>query len=299
LATFYSIRHYYGDLHDPQGATLLISDMLEFVRLPYHGWDLHVTAEDVFQRFRPGSIQCIVWALWREKCRAEGKARFASKDIDSFRFATLIKSLLPDAKFVHLGRDPRDQVASWMRRPLTHFTVLDAARAWTRDQRICLDQIHHCGIEAHTIRYEDLIADTAQCMRSLLEFIDVPVESVCFNTNAESGSDSAWNPYWENLAKPIMRDNSGKFGKSLSVEDILIVESIAKPIMSHFSYELLTDADWIPDRDFHQSNIRQRHAFRESERPRIETQMPKLLEHGRQTIETGFSPQIEVKAPGG
>lgn len=248
MAEFYNIRKYYGDLRKKEAAELLINDMLRLANHPYHDWKLHVTQKDLI-----GNVNSVVSAfdkLYSLKAKQEGRIHYCSKGVDSFHFIDPFRSELENVKFVHLVRDPRDHVASWMKRPIKLLTPYDAILKWKNEQSELIDAVQSRGLECLSIRYEDLISDTPTTMTKVLQHIGLDIDKDCFRTDSKN-EESKRNPYWQNLSKPILKDNKDKFRKELSEKDILIIETIAKNEMHFFGYKPVTAANWIPSSNYY------------------------------------------------
>ena len=56
-------------------------------------------------------------------------------------------------------------------------------------------------------------------------------------TSTEASRTACSSSLWENLTKPIMRDNSQKFLTELSLEDVKIIESVAGDCLDTLGYE--------------------------------------------------------------
>ncbi len=278
MPTFEPVRHYYGDLGVRDNTLRLLGDMLDYLTVPYHDWRLNSTKGQVYKTYHPKSLIQVFHALYMEKALSDGKKRFCSKDIESFDYALEIKSEFPSTKFIYLVRDPRDQVASWMRRPINLFTAYDAIQRWTRDQQTCLDLIFHWGIDAHIVHYEDLISDTPKTMSLLLNFLGEKPEDSCFDTDKLKGSSVAWNPYWKNLARPVLRDNKGKYLETLDTEDVAIIETIAKDIMVFHGYSPVTNGNWIPTPTFNEENAIRRERRRTANQAQHHRDMKLLID---------------------
>ncbi len=243
---FYPVRAYYGDLREPGNGSLLFRDMAKVADHFYHDWQLGTEAVEAKLQDNgpPRSVVEAVDLLYRTKAEKEGKAHYASKGLHNVHFLDAIRAELPDATFLHLVRDPRDHVASWMKRPVNIFAPYDAIRKWVREQRLFLDALYRRGVEAVSLRYEDLIGDTASTMAFVLEELELPVDRACFDTDPEKGKALNWNPHWKNLSQPVMGDNKGKYKEELDEEDIRMIETIAGDVMKAFGYSFETSADW-------------------------------------------------------
>ncbi len=274
MAEFYNIRSYYDDLRDPLNSLKLLEDMLELVNHHYHDWNLNFDLNKYSTKAK--SIVKAFDVIYSEKSRQQGKVHYCSKGINSFDFIDPFRAELKNVKFIHLVRDPRDHVASWMRRPINLYTPYDAIIKWRSEQKCLIDAIKARGLNCISIKYEDLISNTRKIMNDVLGFIDVEIDSHCFSTDSEN-KESDRNPYWKNLSKPIMSDNKGKFRKELSDEDILIIESIAKKEMEYFGYECCTTSDWEPQKYYRDKLENMREIRKKKESENMNNSMSDLL----------------------
>lgn len=169
-----------------------------------------------------------------------------SKDNHLFTYAFEIKAQWPDARFLYLYRDPRDHCASWVATPFHLKTVQEIAAKWEREQRRCLllHDTHDFGL--HFISYEDLIADTPQVMSRALQHCGLQAEEACFQTDPARTPEAGRLKLWENLNKPIIRENKRKYAKVLTADQVRLVETLCAPHMRRLGYAFDTAADWKP-----------------------------------------------------
>lgn len=248
MTEFYDVRRYYGDLREQNNSYELLEDMLKIANHPHHDWKLDVDLNQL-----SGKVKSVIQArdlLYLKKSKQDGKSHYCSKGINAFSFIDPLRAELKNIKFIYLVRDPRDHVASWMRRPIDIFSPYDAILKWKSEQECMIDAITTKSMECLLVKYEDLIENTENTMTTVLEHIGIEIDPNCFSTDKKN-KESNRNPYWENLSKPIMRNNKGKYRQQLSKENILIIESIAKNEMKYFGYDFCTKADWNPGNDFH------------------------------------------------
>lgn len=244
ISEFYDIRKYYGDIRVKENSQQLLEDMLMVANHPFHDWNLKVKAED-FKEDTTSIIKSFD-AMYTEMAIQNNKHHYCSKGIHSFKYIDAIRSELKDVVFIHMVREPKDYVASWLKRPLGLVTAYDAVQKWKNEQEMFIDAITTRGLNCISVKYEDLISNTKKTMIEVLDSIGVEVDENCFTTN-KNNEESERNPYWENLSKPILNKNAGKYKKILSSEEILIIESIAKNEMIFFNYSFDTDANWKPN----------------------------------------------------
>ncbi|MBS7341980.1 MAG: hypothetical protein KIH02_02435 [Parabacteroides sp.] len=90
----------------------------------------------------------------------------------------------------------------------------------------------------------------------------------------ESRNTAVAGKMWSNVTKPILKNNSKKFMKELSPEDICIFESVAGDMLVKLGYELVTPADKLISRfsdeevaRFNELNAQLKQAFRQKMDP--------------------------------
>lgn len=250
---FYPNRRFYGNLNSKENYALLVADMIRLANHPYHDWQL----DDKNLQLQGRSFMDAFYEVYRMKALADGKVHFCSKGIHSFDYVDQFRASNKGFKFVHMVRDPRDHVASWMKRPIHLFTPFDAIQKWKEEQSKFIDLVQSSGLEVVSIRYEDLIEDPALEMTKVFKHLGLQADERSFETDGGK-SDLDWNPYWKNLSKPIDKGNKKKYLKELSREDIEIIETIAYQEMRYFGYELETEASWELNVSSYKKIMRQR-----------------------------------------
>ena len=163
---------------DPVGADARERFLRWIVATP--NWvDFHVDPAAlslVLDTLEPFDVASAVRTFYRVYAARFGKRRWGDKTPVHGPHLASIHRLLPEARFVHLVRDPRDVAASV--RGLWFAPGADArslAEDW-RDRilaiRAAAEQIPHY-VE---IRYEDLIVRTTDVLGRLAEFLELPYD---------------------------------------------------------------------------------------------------------------------------
>ena len=246
IEVFFHISHFYDDLHQLENLELLYGDMLKLANHPYHDWQLNLKFTDYYEKYAPKSMIEMYHCMYLAKAEQQDKRRYVSKDIHAWQYAHQIKSVFPGTRFIYLVRDPRVHVRSWMKRPIFMLTPVEAVKKWKRDQYEILNLHYSGGIDWYMFKYEDLISDPQDEMSKLLQFLNEPVESSCFNTNPENAAESKWNDYWKNIGKQINRENKEKFKDGLGMDDIELIETLCFEEMNRFGYQPVSDSRWKP-----------------------------------------------------
>jgi len=242
MKTFEGILPYYNGLDSNLPIPELFEDMKKVLNHQFHDWkvegDLNYIAPEANNFFD-------LWqAFYDFDLKKHAASSIVCKENNIFDFAFEILNAMPSAKFLYLYRDPRDVAASWMKVPLGFKNVNEAAMNWHREQMKCIKAIKNFGLPVQLISYEALINNTPKEMTRLLEGLNLKVEEACFQTESTKNKDLKWNKYWENLDKPVMSSNSGKYKISLTGEEIKIIETRCQQSMKILGYELNTEANW-------------------------------------------------------
>lgn len=241
---------FYGPLTAKENAHALFDDMARIVNHPNYQWGFAADFEEVYRKYEPRVFLDFFDLFYREDAARKGKARFVCKENNLFDYAFQLSGYYPSAKFVYLCRDPRDYVASFMRVPFGFDTPYDAARNWKCEQETCISLIETFGLEAFTVRYEDLVGRTAEVLAGLLSFVGAPIEEACFAVDTEKNIGLSWNVYWRNLCRPVIQSNTGKYRQQFGHKTVNMIETITRAYMIKLGYEFDTEASWRHSRVF-------------------------------------------------
>lgn len=104
------------------------------------------------------------------------------KSLQSWRYLPWLAVVLPDARYIHLQRDPRDRaistfLSSFHATRVAYTSSLDAIRqfAWLERQLVPA-AIQALGLRALHVQYEHLVADPETEARRMLQHLGLPYE---------------------------------------------------------------------------------------------------------------------------
>ena len=125
--------------------------------------------------------------LEQTQWRAGGRPYYVDKLPPNFMLAGFIRRALPQAKIVHMDRDPMDLCFSNYRAlfgdAFAYSYDLDALVAHHSQYRRLMWHWHEVMPGAiHDVQYAALVQDTEATTRALLEFCDLPFEPGCIDT---------------------------------------------------------------------------------------------------------------------
>jgi hypothetical protein len=224
-------RPYYGDLSVDANMMRMIADAIAINKSHPEQIDITTSVSDIFKLLEERSVWGLISTLYSLNATEQGKTAWASKDNFLFDFAFEIKCTLPNAYFIYLFRDGRDYACSMKRVGLSNLHVFHIARQWQDEQQACLRAYYSFKEKgwACLLRYEDLIADPEVALSRVCEFLGEPFREEMLNYHGGGSAKklASQSAFWENLSKPVIKDNYAKFKQELSLKDIALFEAVA------------------------------------------------------------------------
>jgi hypothetical protein len=217
------LADYYGDLADDARLRRAVHEALDTVLLA----PLELDEEEIFERASGDRTYAGLFdALMTTFAARSGKHRWSDKTPD--QNAAGAWSLFPDARVVHIIRDPRDVVASRDETPIIDSEDVRELASWWRTFN--LDNIS-AGAAAGPrrylrIRYEDLVSDPEVTLRLVCAFVgeDYDPSMIDERRDTDAVSAVAW---WQRRARePIDPSRVGRHEQTLSRRQRAVVAAI-------------------------------------------------------------------------
>jgi hypothetical protein len=189
---------------------------------------------------RERSVVAVFGAIMDRYTLQQGASTWACK---SMQYSTVVDELeryFGDPKYIYLHRDGRDVALSFLRAVVGDKHPYFTAKKWAELQRAAAAVAERVGPErCQRVCYEELTAEPEPVLRRLCGFlgVDFSPEMMSFHRSQEATRTSGKSKLWENLGKPIMRNNSRKFLRGFSEEQVRTIESIAGPELDRLGYE--------------------------------------------------------------
>lgn len=166
------------------------------------------------------------------------------KENNLHRVLFFVLACFPEAKFVFQVRDPRDFLASAQARRgffggNKFGSLRNALTVWREDQLGGLALLGLLGPERVFFqRYEDLIARPRAVLEPLCAFLGLGFEPsmLDFHQSEDAARLAQSSAARENIARPLMSANAGKYRDSLSKGRIRTVETWLGDLMDRFGY---------------------------------------------------------------
>lgn len=179
----------------------------------------------------------------------QGKSILAWGDKNNYYTAHVhaIRGIYPDARFVHIVRDPRDVAASYLElsralissahRPVLPVDAGTIARDWSAVNAGLMRDLEGApGVVV--LRYEDLVAQPLKAIAPVYGTLGLqPLTSMPRDGHMGTLDEPAEFMQWKRkLSEPVDAASVGRFAKDLSSDQIDAIESEAGDMMQRFGY---------------------------------------------------------------
>jgi hypothetical protein len=224
--TFFDGR--YGDLADDANLDRCLDAMMRYRR---HR-KLEPDRDRLRSEFRAGDrTYCRLFSLMEEHyAERAGKRRWGDKSLHTERYAARVFECFPDARILHMVRDPRDRYASVLKRWRTsRGGVGSATAAWLASVRLGMRNEARYPDRFRIVRYEDLAANPEAMLRELCDFIGEPYEPAMLAMGGASdfrdaGGNSSFGRF---AAGQISTGSIGRYREVLSEAQIAFMDAHA------------------------------------------------------------------------
>lgn len=147
-----------------------------------------------------------------------------------------LATMIPEARFVHIMRDPRDSALS--QREAFGRPALQAAVRWKRDlemHRDCLRLMPRSRYMA--VRYEDLVTDPGAVIKSLADFLGLEYRDEMLDpAGREKKGFAAYEEHKLRTLEKVTSSRIGRYKGKMSAIDIAVIDHICGPIMTEMGY---------------------------------------------------------------
>lgn len=229
----------YGDLSRPENFERCLAMMLRYKRVVR----LEPDPERIRREFMAGNrTYAALFALLGEHfAERHGKTRWGDKSLNTERYAALIFDDFPEARIIHMVRDPRDRYASALTRwGRNRGGVGSGTAVWLWSVAMARRNMARYPGRYAILRYETLIFRPEETLRELCAFVGETYSPLMLTMqDAELFRDEGGNSSYGRRAPGVISTSSiGKFRNVLSRRQISYMERKAGREMASFGYTL-------------------------------------------------------------
>ncbi|MEI6122633.1 MAG: sulfotransferase [Bacteroidota bacterium] len=233
-------------LWDTQTLQEFYHDLLKYPK--FHFWTVDT------EQLKKDLQACAGATTYSSICRvvyAHFKSFFPKTDIKllgdknpsySFHTKQLVK-LFPEAKFIHITRDYRDNIISMIQAKFEAKIYSSLAYRWKFANKQTLKQKNKTPEKFYTLRYEDLVALPEFYMRQICEFLGVDFVPEMINYHAKLDEmrkiypTDLINRHHKSLFQPINTDKIYAWKHLLTEKQIKICDTVVGPFAEKMGYE--------------------------------------------------------------
>ena len=229
----------YGDIHREKNWQEIVKDSVEIVNSEFSFWKSKFSTEEVLAKVKKGNIANLLIYFYRKEAKKTNKRNIFVKENHLYEIYPMLKSLYPNAFYLYLVRDPRDMALSWRENSIHPGGIINGAIQWKKDQQrfLFLESVID-NDKILRVNYEKIITNFKSEIKKITNFLCLEYDPNMqyFYREESSIVNSKKNEAWKNLSKSLMKNNSLKYKKKLSKQEILFIESITKNEMKYLKY---------------------------------------------------------------
>lgn len=243
LVTFVPLLAFYGPL-DESAYKILINDVVDYVEANPVPWEgININRDWIFENSTVYSLFEINRLIYEQAATAKNARYWCCKSMANVHYAAELEKHNPGLKYIYLYRDGRDVAVSFKKAIVGEKHIYHLAQQWAHDQQACIDLSERIGDDRFfALNYETLITEPEMLIRKLCAFLEIDYSDnmLSFYNSNESKATAAAGEMWQNLEKPIMTNNKGKFHKELTPREIEIFELLSHQVLTRLDYPLFT-----------------------------------------------------------
>ena len=143
--------------------------------------------------------------------------------------------------YIHLYRDGRDVAASFKRVMVGHKHAFHLAHQWQKEQELAIDLLNKVEEQRkYSVSYEKLLDQPEAVAKEICLKLGIEYDEkmLLYYQSEESQHTAESGRMWASVTSPILKDNTGKYRRELTPEDIEIFEEIAGGMLENLGYTL-------------------------------------------------------------
>ena len=231
----------YKDLSDASTFAQLVDDVCQLIELNPVPWEgVVLDRQDITNRCTQNSLVAVFSAVYDVLAETRGAETWCCKSLSNVHYVPEIDEYLPKAKYLYLYRDGRDVAVSFKKAVVGQKHFYHIAQDWAKAQRAALKMRQKFDeSQFFSISYESLTGSPEESLKALCKFLEVEYSPsmMSFHESSEAKNTASSSSLWNNVTKPIMNQNTKKFLKQASEEEVRIFELVAGDVLDALGYE--------------------------------------------------------------
>jgi hypothetical protein len=234
--TFYSWLKYYGDLKVAKNRERLVDDI--FSTDVFHDWFPAPNRDHTLNAIERYDFHGVVEAIMSAWAQDQGKQRWGEKTPAHLFYWREILDGFPNVQIIHIVRDGRDCALSWKQSRVGPKHIYLTAQGWVKNLETIDDLKPVLNQDSFfEIKYEELVSNTELTVQKMCEFLgeeytpemlDFYKDKIPYKTDQQN---------LQNLARPIITDNTEKWRTKMTDRELRICEAITGSTLDKYGYQ--------------------------------------------------------------
>ena len=226
----YRRRRSFGNLGDLGNRRRLVKEYLSIGCVTRMRMDLQALEATLLEE--GVTYQAFFLSLLRFFARAHGKSRCGEKTPRHAQITQELCQWYPDAHIIHVVRDPRDVVASFLNMPWADHNVLGNAHLWMRYNRAAQRSRHHP--KYLLVHYEQLVTQPEQELRHICASVGEDYSPAMLVPKHDPTTDRFW---MQRAEEAVSTARLGKWRDQLTADQVAVIEWLVDPYMQTLGYK--------------------------------------------------------------
>ncbi len=231
----------YGDISDPEIFSRLVDDVCRLVEANPVPWEgVALNRSDVASRCREKSIIAVYGAVYDLYAEAKGAEAWCCKSLANVNYLPQIEAYFKKPRYIYLYRDGRDVALSFRKAVVGEKHFYNIAKEWAKAQELALKHRDKIGHDLFlNVQYENLIAKPEKSAQEICSFLGLQYRPAMldYHKSEEAKRTASSSELWGNVTAPVMKNNTQKFLREASKEDIRLFESVAGHVLDALGYK--------------------------------------------------------------
>lgn len=228
----------WGELFTSENFEKAIETSLNFYRIK----DLNLDSNTIRAKCQNKSqswetIFLAILATYAEKHHVK---RIGEKSPRHYECLGLLKERFPQAKFIHMIRDPRAVVLSLMNAPFGSDRIGNSCNIWQEAIYVHCQYADTLGSERYrVVKYEDLVFQPEETLKQICDFLNLEFSSqmLQFDRRKELGFNQRYLEHMSNTLKPIFTSSIDRWQNELNSSQIAIIQAVLAKEMQLLNYQ--------------------------------------------------------------
>lgn len=225
----------FGDLGEPENLDRCLQTMLHYQRLA----PLEPDEERIRREFDEGdpTYGRLFDLFHRHRAERLGRPRWGDKSLHTEHYAESVFAEFPNARMLHVMRDPRDRYASVVHRyPDVRRHVGPVTGRWLASSAALSRNLSRYPDRYRLVRYEDLARDPEAVLHEVCDFIGEPYTSEMLSMRGVPEHNQGNSSFETFEPGTISTKAIGRFTAVLDRRDIAFIETVARRPMRRLGY---------------------------------------------------------------